>query len=107
MPKKTLLGVVTSDKLPKTRRVDVERLERHARYGKYIRRRTVCYVHDENNESRLGDRVEIIECRPRSKSKRWELLRVVAHSTEAEVQAQRTAAQEEAAQDTAGEASAS
>jgi small subunit ribosomal protein S17 len=72
------VGVVTSDKMNKTRRVEIPRLEKHPRYGKYIKRRTVCHVHDEANESRLGDTVEIQESRPISKLKHWKLLRVVA-----------------------------
>jgi small subunit ribosomal protein S17 len=71
------VGVVTSDKMNKTRRVEIPRLEKHPRYGKYIKRRTICYVHDENNESHAGDSVEIMEARPMSKLKRWWLVRVV------------------------------
>ena len=71
------VGVVTSDKMNKTRRVEIPRLVKHPRYGKYIRRRTVCHVHDEQNESRVGDTVEIMETRPLSKTKNWRLLRVV------------------------------
>src|SRR5438270_788963 len=70
-------GVVTSDKMQKTRRVEIPRLVKHARYGKYIRRRTICHVHDEQNESRVGDTVEIMETRPLSKTKCWRLLRVI------------------------------
>jgi small subunit ribosomal protein S17 len=70
-------GVVTSDKMNKTRRVEIPRLVKHQRYGKYIRRRTICHVHDENNESHQGDTVEIMETRPLSKTKHWRLLRVV------------------------------
>lgn len=80
--KKTLIGTVTSDKRSKTRRVDVDRRYRHAKYGKIVRARTVCHVHDENDESHTGDLVEIVECRPRSKQKRWELVRVVQKSSE-------------------------
>ncbi|MBO0698310.1 MAG: 30S ribosomal protein S17 [Zavarzinella sp.] len=75
--RRTLVGVVTRDKMAKTRRVDVERLVRHPRYGKYVKKRTVCYVHDENNESHIGDTVEIMETRPLSKQKCWRLLRVL------------------------------
>ena len=74
------VGVVTSDKMNKTRRVEIPRLVKHQRYGKYIRRRTICHVHDENNESRLGDTVEIMESRPISKSKHWRLIRVVSRA---------------------------
>ena len=75
--RKTLQGTVTSAKMNKSRRVEVERLYRHPKYGKIIRGRTICYVHDENNESQEGDVVEIVESRPRSKLKRWELVRIV------------------------------
>jgi small subunit ribosomal protein S17 len=76
--RKTALGVVTSDKMNKTRRVEIARLVKHPQYGKYIRRRTVCYVHDETNESRVGDKVEIMETRPMSKMKNWRLIKIVA-----------------------------
>jgi small subunit ribosomal protein S17 len=75
--RRALIGVVTSDKMTRTRRVEIQRLVKHPRYGKYIKRRTVCYVHDEANESRVGDVIEIMETRPLSKLKRWRLLRVV------------------------------
>jgi len=75
--RKTEIGLVASDKMNKTRRVVVERLVPHPKYGKLIRRRTVCHTHDETNESREGDLVEIMETRPLSKSKRWRLVRVV------------------------------
>jgi small subunit ribosomal protein S17 len=75
--RRVLEGIVTRDKMSKTRRVEVERLVRHPKYGKFVKRRTVCYVHDEKNDSHLGDTVEIIECRPLSKLKRWELVKVV------------------------------
>jgi small subunit ribosomal protein S17 len=75
--RRTEVGVVTSDKMNKTRRVEIPRLVKHARYGKYIRRRTICHVHDEKNESHAGDTVEIMETRPLSKTKFWRLLRVV------------------------------
>ena len=72
-----LEGIVTRDKMAKTRRVEVERLVRHPKYGKFVKRRTVCYVHDEKNESHLGDTVEIVESRPLSKTKRWNLVKIV------------------------------
>jgi small subunit ribosomal protein S17 len=75
--RRVAVGVVTSDKMDKTRRVEIPRLVKHPRYGKYIRRRTICHVHDEKNESRHGDTVEIMETRPLSKTKNWRLLRVV------------------------------
>ncbi len=75
--RRTAVGVVTRDKMNKTRRVEIPRLAKHPRYGKYIRRRTICYVHDEKNESRVGDTVEIMETRPLSKMKSWRLVRIV------------------------------
>lgn len=76
------VGIVTSDKMNKTRRVEIPRLVKHPRYGKYIKRRTVCYVHDEKNESRNGDTVEIMETRPLSKQKTWRLVQVVKKAPE-------------------------
>jgi small subunit ribosomal protein S17 len=81
------VGVVTSDKMQKTRRVEIPRLVKHVRYGKYIRRRTICHVHDEQNESRAGDTVEIMETRPLSKTKTWRLVRVVTKAPQAPVTA--------------------
>src|SRR5438270_879983 len=75
--RRVAVGVVTSDKMNKTRRVEIPRLVKHARYGKYIRRRTICHVHDEQNESHAGDTVEIMETRPLSKTKHWRLVRIV------------------------------
>src|SRR6266404_4487832 len=72
------VGVVTSDKMNKSRRVEIPRLVKHQRYGKYIRRRTICHVHDEQNASHIGDTVEIMESRPISKTKHWRLVRVVS-----------------------------
>lgn len=80
--RRTLVGTVVNDRNSKTRRVDVERLYQHPKYKKIVRGRTVCYVHDENNESKMGDVVEIAESRPRSATKRWELVRVVKSEDE-------------------------
>jgi small subunit ribosomal protein S17 len=76
------IGIVTRDKTNKTRRVEIPRLVKHPRYGKYIKRRTICYVHDEQNQSRMGDTVEIMETRPMSKLKSWRLVRVVTKAPE-------------------------
>lgn len=70
-------GVVESDKRSKTRTVVLPYLDRHEKYGKYVRKRTVLHVHDEKNESKVGDRVEIAECRPISRTKSWIVVRVV------------------------------
>lgn len=75
--KKTLTGVVASNKMDKSLRVEIDQRSSHPKYGKIVRSRTVCHVHDEENSANEGDTVEIIECRPRSKTKRWELVRVV------------------------------
>ena len=91
MPKKQVIGVVTSDRASKTRRVEIARLVKHPKYGKFVRRKTVCHVHDEQNESGEGDTVEIIECPPKSKLKRWELVRVVAKSQAVDLAALRAA----------------
>lgn len=103
MPKKVAQGVVTSDKVAKTRRVEIPRLVKHPKYGKYLHRRTVCFVHDENNESKLGDTVEIVECRPMSKTKRWQLVQVTAKSRLIDVAAMRAAAKAEEQQAPQGE----
>ncbi len=91
MPKKVAVGVVKSDKMDKTRRVEIPRLVRHPLYGKYVSKQTVCYVHDEDNVSNQGDLVEIIESVRRSKNKRWDLVRVVEENTEVDVVALRAA----------------
>lgn len=77
MGRKIREGVVVSDKMNKTRVVLVERLKRHPLYEKVIRVRKRYYVHDEENTSREGDRVKIIETRPLSKLKRWKLLEII------------------------------
>lgn len=84
--RKRAIGTVTKDKTLKTRRVEVPRLFRHPKYGKTMRTKTICYVHDENNESHVGDLVEIIESRPLSKTKRWNLVRIVQKSTSVHVE---------------------
>lgn len=71
------IGVVESDKCSKTRKVVIAYAGKHPKYGKYMRKRTVLKVHDEKNESHLGDKVEVAECRPLSKTKSWVLVRVV------------------------------
>ena len=95
MPKTIATGVVTSDKMAKTLRVEIGRLVRHPKYGKIMRRKTVCHVHDEAEEACVGDTVEIRESRPRSKTKHWELVRVVAKSRAADIAAMRAALRDE------------
>lgn len=76
-PRKVRIGRVVSDKMAKTRVVEVERAIMHPLYKKYIMRRKKLYVHDERNESHAGDTVRVIETRPLSKTKRWRLLEIV------------------------------
>ena len=104
MAKRVEVGVVTGDKMRKTRRVEIPRLVKHPKYGKYLRRRTVCYAHDEQEESHQGDTVEIVESRPRSKMKRWELVRVVTKSRLVDVAAARMASRLQSAADGAASA---
>ncbi|MCL2117173.1 MAG: 30S ribosomal protein S17 [Planctomycetaceae bacterium] len=92
MPKMVAVGIVTSAKMSKTRRVEIPRTVKSRKYGKYIRQKTVCHVHDEENESALGDTVEIIESRPISKTKRWVLRRVVSKGNVIDIVALRQSA---------------
>ena len=71
------IGVVTSDKRDKTRTVKVNYQIKHPKYGKYLKRSQTFQVHDENNESKAGDRIEIGRCRPLSKTKSYRLIRIV------------------------------
>lgn len=75
--RKRLTGIVTSDKMDKTIVVAVATTARHKQYGKVIRRVKKYKVHDENNDCRIGDRVEIIESQPISRHKRWSLISVL------------------------------
>lgn len=75
--RKTRIGRVVSDKMDKTVVVQVERLAPHPLYGKILRRRKKFKAHDENNECRIGDLVEIMETRPLSKTKRWRVVRIL------------------------------
>ncbi len=74
---RTLTGAVTSDAMNKTATVIIERRIKHPVYGKYITRSTKLHVHDENNECNTGDVVVIEQCRPKSKTKSWSLVKVV------------------------------
>jgi small subunit ribosomal protein S17 len=78
----TKIGVVETDKREKTRKVVVAYLAKHPKYGKYTRQRTVLHVHDEKNESKSGDVVEVAPCRPISKTKSWKLVRIVEKRAE-------------------------
>ena len=75
--RKTLEGVVVSDKMNKTRTVRVSRSVRHPFYEKIMKKSKKFHAHDENNEAREGDIVEITSTRPLSKLKRWRIVRIV------------------------------
>lgn len=75
--KRTLTGKVVSDKMDKTITVKVERQVKHPLYGKFIKRSTKVHAHDESNECKIGDTVTVVESRPLSKSKSWQLVEVV------------------------------
>lgn len=91
MPKRVAIGIVVTDKMKQSRRVEIPRLVKHAKYGKYLRRKTVCHVHDEKEESHVGDTVEIRECPPKSRLKRWELVQVLVKSRAVDLAAMRAA----------------
>ena len=75
--RKTLRGRVVSDKMQKSVVVTIERLVKHPLYGKRIKRTSRYTAHDETNDCREGDLVEIMETRPMSKTKRWRVIRVI------------------------------
>src|SRR5947208_16251695 len=83
---RTIQGVVASDKGDKTIKVVVEYQQKHPKYGKYLKRRSTLHAHDEKNEAKEGDTVEIAECRPLSKTKHHRLLRIVPRAPEKAVQ---------------------
>ena len=74
---RTIQGKVISDKMDKTITVLVERQVKHPLYGKFMRRSTKLHAHDESNQCREGDTVNITSCRPLSKTKTWNLVEVV------------------------------
>ena len=76
-PSRALVGRVVSDKMDKTIAVEIERLIKHPRYGKFIRRTTKLLAHDENKEAREGDTVSIAPCRPLSRRKSYKLVSVI------------------------------
>ena len=75
--RKTLVGIVTSNKMDKSIVVSIEETRRHPLYGKSTKITKKFMAHDENNECQIGDKVRIMETRPLSKSKRWRLVEVV------------------------------
>ena len=75
--RKTRVGIVVSDKMDKTAVVAIEDNVKHAVYGKIVKPTLKVHAHDENNECGVGDRVEVMETRPLSKTKRWRLVRII------------------------------
>lgn len=80
---KSRIGVVTSNKMQKTVVVEVLRRVRHAQYGKFQTRRVRFKAHDENNTTKVGDTVRIVETRPLSKTKRWRVAETIETAREA------------------------
>lgn len=81
--RRSMEGVVVSDRGDKTIVVQVERTTRHALYHKIIRKRKKYHVHDEANQAKVGDKVEIMGTRPLSKLKRWRLVRITEQAAQA------------------------
>ena len=81
--RKSVTGKVVSDKMAKTISVRSDRLVKHPLYGKYVRRWTVYKAHDEENQAKIGDRVEISQTRPLSKTKRWRLVQILGREAAA------------------------
>jgi len=75
--RKKLVGVVVMDKMDKTVVVEVERMLKHPKYHKYLRTKTTCKAHDEENKAKVGDKVLIVESRPLSKDKRWVVKEII------------------------------
>ena len=75
--RKTRVGKVVSDKMEKTIVVAIEDNVKHPDYGKIIKRTVKLHAHDENGECSIGDKVEVMETRPLSKTKRWRLVRII------------------------------
>src|SRR5436190_13885624 len=75
--RRVMEGTVTSNAMEKTITIEVERTYKHAKYGKFVRKAKKYHAHDEKREARPGDRVEVMACRPYSKTKRWRLVRVI------------------------------
>lgn len=84
--RKTICGTVVSRSGDKSIRVTLNYRIRHPVYGKYMDRRTKLGVHDDKNQAQVGDVVEIIECRPMSKTKSWRLSKIVQKAVEKDLQ---------------------
>ena len=78
--RKVVQGIVTADKMDKSITLAVDRRVKHRKYEKYLKQRTKLHAHDESNEARVGDVVEVVSTRPLSKLKRWRLTRIIRRS---------------------------
>lgn len=83
--RRTISGVVSSTGSTQTITVVVDRMYKHPKYGKYVRRQRKHHAHDEREDANVGDRVEIVSTRPLSKQKRWRLVRVIERATAIEL----------------------
>ncbi|MBO5212632.1 MAG: 30S ribosomal protein S17 [Clostridia bacterium] len=75
--RKTRVGIVVSDKMDKTVVVAIQDNVKHKTYGKIVKRTTKIHAHDEKNECNVGDKIEVMETRPLSKTKRWRLVQII------------------------------
>ncbi len=79
---KALTGVVVSNSGKKSRRIAVDFVVKHPKYGKYLRKQSRLAVHDELDQSGVGDLVQVVECRPYSKMKSWRVVRILQKARE-------------------------
>jgi small subunit ribosomal protein S17 len=84
-------GIVTSNRMQKSVVVSIERTMMHPKYKRYLRRRTKVKAHDERNECQIGDRVRIVESRPLSREKRWQVSKILERAVQAEPETEREA----------------
>jgi len=77
--RRSFVGIVVSDKMHKTIKVELVRRVPHPKFGKIVKRSTTVFAHDEKEEAKVGDRVEVMETRPISKTKSWRLMGVLTH----------------------------
>ncbi len=76
-PRKSLVGLVVSDKMDRTVTISIERTFQHPRYKKIVRKTSKIWAHDAENECRTGDKVKVMSTRPLSKLKRWRVVEII------------------------------
>jgi small subunit ribosomal protein S17 len=79
-PRKTMVGRVINDAMNKTITISIERMFRHPRYKKIVKKTSKLYAHDEENACRVGDKVRVMSTRPLSKLKRWRVVEIIARA---------------------------